>query len=56
MIQAIIIGIVVVGAVAYLARMAYRSFTSSGCETGCGKCSAIDVDAIAKAAGEANQR
>lgn len=46
----IIIGILVIAAIAYLVRMAYTSFTSSSCESGCGKCNTINVDAILEAA------
>lgn len=50
MIQAILLGILLIGAVLYLGRMAYKAFTTSSCESGCGKCSSIDVDAIVKSA------
>lgn len=56
MIQAIPLGILLAGAVFYLGRMAFKAFTASSCESGCGKCSTIDVDAIVKAAGKSAQR
>ncbi|RAW02792.1 FeoB-associated Cys-rich membrane protein [Pseudochryseolinea flava] len=50
MIQQILIGIIFIGAVYYVAQMIYQKFTAkSGCASGCGKCGALDVDAILKA-------
>lgn len=48
MIQYILIGLVFVGALAYLGRIVYRQFTRSECESGCGKCNQIDVNKIEK--------
>ena len=43
MMQHIIIGLIFIAAVIYLGRLVYRSFRSgSACETGCGKCGAVD--------------
>jgi hypothetical protein len=42
MVQTIIIGILLIVALAYLGRMVYRSFQGKAhCETGCGKCGEI---------------
>jgi len=48
MLQQIIIGIFFTGALAYLARIVWRSFQARSCATGCGKCSTLDVEAIEK--------
>lgn len=56
MIQAILLGILLAGAVFYLGRMAYMAFAAPSCESGCGKCGTIDVDAIVKAASKSAQR
>jgi FeoB-associated Cys-rich membrane protein len=46
--QIIIIGLFVVAA-AYLGRLLYRSFQSKNvCESGCGKCGAVDFEKIEK--------
>jgi hypothetical protein len=43
MVQFIIIGVLLVAALAYLWRMVYRSFQGrTHCETGCGKCGEIE--------------
>jgi hypothetical protein len=48
-IQTIIVILIFAAAVAYVTRLLIRSFRSAdGCETGCGKCGAIDVNAIEK--------
>lgn len=52
MVQLIIIGILVSGAVAYLGRLVYRSMTSKSCTTGCGKCGAIDVEKMVQEASQ----
>ena len=49
MIQNILVGLLFLSALIYVGRMIYKSFTAkSGCDTGCGKCSAIDFDKIEK--------
>ena len=49
MMQHIIIGLIFVTAVMYLGRLIYRSFRSgSACETGCGKCGAVDFAKLEK--------
>ena len=46
-VQEIIVVLVFVAAVAYLGRLAYRSFTAdSGCPKGCGSCSTVDFKKI----------
>lgn len=44
------VGLLFAGAFLYLARLVYKNFTSSSCESGCGKCSNLDVDAIVRSA------
>ena len=47
MIQQIIVIGLFVGAAAYLGRLLYRSFQAkNACESGCGKCGAIDLQKI----------
>lgn len=49
MMQHIIIGLIFIAAVIYLGRLVYRSFRSgSACETGCGKCGAVDFTKLEK--------
>jgi hypothetical protein len=49
MIQNIIVGLLFASALFYVGRMIYRNFTAkSACDSGCGKCSTIDVDKIEK--------
>lgn len=49
MVQQVVIGILFLGAAAYVVRLLIKSFQAkSGCATNCGKCSTIDVDAIEK--------
>lgn len=48
MVQSIIIGALSLAAAVYLGWLVYRSFTSSACESGCGKCGALDVKSILK--------
>lgn len=49
MIQTLVVVLIFITAVAYLARMVYRSFQSdTGCSTGCGKCNAVDFSKIEK--------
>lgn len=43
MIQNLLILLIFMGAVVYLGRLIYRSFTESGCSTGCGKCAVADM-------------
>jgi hypothetical protein len=47
MLQQIVIGFVFLMAVFYVGRLVYRSFRAkSACDTGCGKCSAVDFNKI----------
>jgi uncharacterized membrane protein YqiK len=47
MIQVIVIVILFAGAAVYLGRLLYRSFQAkNACESGCGKCGAIDLQKI----------
>lgn len=49
MIQQLIVIAVFVAALAYIGRMIYRSFQAkSACDSGCGKCSAVDFNKIEK--------
>lgn len=48
MIQHIIIGLIFLTAVIYLARIAYKQFSGSGCASGCGACNTIDFKKIEK--------
>lgn len=48
MVQYILIGLLAIGAVAYLGWMIFKSFTSTDCKSGCGSCGALDVKAIQK--------
>ncbi|MBT1698933.1 FeoB-associated Cys-rich membrane protein [Fulvivirgaceae bacterium PWU4] len=49
MMQQIIIGLIFIAAVIYLVRLVYRNFRSgSACETGCGKCGAVDFAKLEK--------
>jgi hypothetical protein len=49
MVQQIIIVSLFAGAAFYVARLAYRSFTSkNACESGCAKCGALDLEKIEK--------
>jgi hypothetical protein len=49
MIQQIIIIALFVAAAIYIGRLIYRSFQArSACESGCGKCGAIDLQKIEK--------
>jgi len=48
MVQTIIIALLSALSAIYLGRIVYRSFTSNSCESGCGSCNSIDVDAIMK--------
>jgi hypothetical protein len=43
MIQGILVGLIFLGAVAYLGRIIYKQLqVKSACATGCGKCSVVD--------------
>jgi hypothetical protein len=43
MIQPLLVALIFMAAVAYLARVLFRSFQSkTDCASGCGKCSAVD--------------
>jgi hypothetical protein len=49
MLQNILVAIIFITAVAYLLRMAYRTFfTKTECASGCGKCGAVDFSKIEK--------
>jgi hypothetical protein len=51
MIQQIVVLLIFLAAVAYIGRLLYKSFTAksgSGCDTGCGKCGAVDFEKIEK--------
>jgi hypothetical protein len=49
MLQNILVGLVFIAAAAYVARLVYRNFQSrSACESGCGKCGAVDFAKIEK--------
>jgi hypothetical protein len=48
-IQQIIIGTLFLAALAYVARLIYKSLQAKGaCATGCGKCAAVDFDKMEK--------
>lgn len=47
MIQEIVIGLIFLGALAYLVRLVYNQFrVKSACASGCNKCSAVDFTKI----------
>lgn len=47
MLQQILVGVIFLGALTYVARLFYRSFQAkSACESGCGKCGAVDFQKI----------
>lgn len=47
MIQEIAVGIIFLGALAYLGRIVYKQFQAkSACATGCAKCGAVDFKKI----------
>lgn len=49
MLQQVIVILIFVAAVAYAARLVFRSFyAKNNCASGCGKCGAIDLSAIEK--------
>jgi len=49
MIQQIVLIALFIGAAGYLGRLMYRSFQAkNACESGCGKCGAIDLQKIEK--------
>jgi hypothetical protein len=49
MLQQIIIGLLFLGALAYVGRLIYKSFQAkAACSTGCGKCGAVDFEKIEK--------
>jgi len=49
MVQSILVSIIFLAAVVYLARLVMRHFQSkSACDSGCGKCSAVDFNKIEK--------
>ncbi len=43
MVQHLLVLLIFIGAVAYLGRLVYRSFTESECLSGCGKCAIADM-------------
>ncbi|SKC71861.1 FeoB-associated Cys-rich membrane protein [Ohtaekwangia koreensis] len=49
MIQSLIVGFIFLLAVVYVGRLIYKNFQSkSVCESGCGKCGAVDFNKIEK--------
>jgi hypothetical protein len=49
MVQQVFISLLFVSAAFYLGRLIYKSFQAkNACETGCGKCGAIDAQKIEK--------
>jgi hypothetical protein len=49
MIQQLIVIVIFVAAVAYIGRLIYKSFQAkSACDSGCGKCGAVDFNKIEK--------
>ena len=49
MIQQLVLIALFIGAAVYLGRLIYRSFQAkNACESGCGKCGAIDLQKIEK--------
>jgi hypothetical protein len=49
MLQQIVIGLVFMGALAFIGRMMFRSFQAKhACSSGCGKCGAVDFNKIEK--------
>lgn len=49
MLQQVIILVLFIGAGVYLARMVIRAFNAkNACESGCGKCGALDLEKIEK--------
>jgi hypothetical protein len=48
MIQDLIILLIFLAAVGYMIRLAFRALRSNTCETGCGKCGAVDFSKLEK--------
>jgi hypothetical protein len=49
MIQNLLVGLVFLLALVYVGRLIYKSFQAkSACESGCGKCGAVDFNKIEK--------
>ena len=49
MIQQILVGLIFIGALAYVGRLIVRNFQAkSSCDSGCGKCNAVDFARIEK--------
>ena len=49
MVQSLIVGFVFLLALGYVGRLIYKSFQAkSACESGCGKCGAVDFNKIEK--------
>ncbi|MBL7877082.1 MAG: hypothetical protein JNL53_15555 [Cyclobacteriaceae bacterium] len=49
MLQQGLIAILFLGAAYYIGRLAFRSFQAkNGCQSGCGKCGALDLEKIEK--------
>jgi hypothetical protein len=47
MLQQVLVLIIFAGSIAYVGRLAYKSFQSkTGCDSGCGKCGAVDFARI----------
>jgi hypothetical protein len=48
MIQELIILLIFLAAVGYIGRLVFKAFRSTSCETGCGKCGAVDFGKLEK--------
>jgi hypothetical protein len=49
MIQQLLVVTIFIAALAYVGRLIYKSFqTKSACDSGCGKCGAVDFNKIEK--------
>jgi hypothetical protein len=55
MVQEIVVGLIFIGALAYLGRILYNQFQAkSTCASGCNKCTAVDFNKIEAALKEKN--
>ncbi|NOT75654.1 MAG: FeoB-associated Cys-rich membrane protein [Cyclobacteriaceae bacterium] len=55
MIQLILIGLIFLGALAYVGNLIYKSFQAkNACSTGCSKCGAVDLAKIEKQMADSN--
>jgi hypothetical protein len=49
MIQSLVVGLIFLLALLYVGRLVYKSFQAkSSCDSGCGKCGAVDFNKIEK--------